>query len=1433
MSAIVLVLSMFVSPLGSTYAMTKGNKVSLNDVAVQSAKNKISSNLLKQFDSDEQVTFIVKLKDQVDSMTLAAETEKKLQAKKLTPAAAELAKRSTIINELKATAKQTQFNLLDFAEEQKAAGKVSDIKSYYIMNAVAITGTKDVMEKIASFPEVEKILNNEQRKVLNVDVMDAKITATEWGVDRVKAQEVWGMGFDGTGVLVGILDTGVQWNHPALMEKYYGYNAETGEVNHEGSFFDPYYNQTVAYDDNGHGTHVAGTILGSDANGTNQVGVAPGAKFIMAKAFDAEGYGYDEEILSAMQWIMEQGPDLVSNSWGGGSGIDETYRESVTNWRAAGIVPVFAAGNTDLFTPQVPGTVSSPGNFPESIAIGATDINDNLANFSLLGPSPYGEIKPDLAAPGVNIRSSLPGSSYGNASGTSMATPHVSGVIALLLAANGSLTVDQIEDILKNTARPLTNASYPDTPNNAFGWGLVDAKEAVMQVAAGFGTIAGTVTGDGEDTEAPTVEHEGVSETFQGMPINLEATVTDNISVVSVTVDYVSADGTSGSVAAEQVSGNYKSGTFAASIPGEAVQEGELTYIVKATDFGGNVTESDEVTVTVNPTPSVGYFQDFETDINGWQTYGENNTWEWGVPTSGPGAAFSGEKLFATNLDGQYVNNTYSVLEAPPIAVPQEGNTYLQFTHWYNFETNWDFGMVYVSDDGGATWTEEKEYTGVSNGYLTEQIDLSAYAGKTILITFDLDTDGSVLRDGWYIDDFKISDTSVATGTTATKPLSEKGEGNATYEGKKPSFEKQALKASVEAVTPMALPLQANVTVLETGITVNTNPATGGYSLMHADGDYTVLAEAYGFYPSEQSVTVTDGGITEANFNLEEKPKATISGTVSNSQTGEPVEGASVYLVEDSNVPPVTTDENGNYSITGYLGEYTVKVVAPLYNGEEITINLENDSTIDVQLDPFIGYPGQMGYDDGTAENAIAWNAADNGFAVKMSLANGAERALVTGGQFMFWTTDWPNPGGTEFQVAVYDASGENGAPGELVAGPFNATALRDGNWTNVDLSDKGIVVDGDFYMVYIQSQPNPYTPGIAIDESSPLQQGRSWEYFGGVFTEITGSSDFPGNYMIRATVEYAVDTPVLTSPADGSHTNVETASVEGFTNPGQTVEVFKNGEVAAETTSSEDGSFAVDVALTEGQNTLSARVTTERGYSDTSNEITVTLDTAAPDLSITSPGNGQLITGEAVTVTGPVADTHLGSVTVNGIPATVNNGIFTAKIIVDEGDFDINVVATDLAGNVSSQSVTVDVDYTAPVIENVKPETDKTVNTGETVLIEFDSEEGLQASFAIHAPLTNLSGDLIASSIKNVNDLPMTEVSPGHYVAYFTVPANLVALGAQVEVKAVDDHGHETRQMAAGKLFINDNTGDDDKPGKGKPGKGKGNNNGKGNGNK
>jgi serine protease AprX len=297
-----------------------------------------------------------------------------------------------------------------------------------------------------------------------------------WNIKRIRAPEVWQMGYDGSGVVVGILDSGVDITHPDLAGKYRGGN---------NSWFDPFgeHDQPVKRK---HGTHVAGIILGGNASGKH-IGVAPGAQFIAAKLNNDAGDSSDP--LRVFQWFMDpdgnqetdDAPDVINNSWHtyGFYNVlkicNDYYKDAIQALRTVGIVPVFSASNGG----PLPFTGTSPAITPGAIVVGATNFVDGIGLPSSRGPNICDlSIYPDVCAPGVPIFSSFPDGKYRYYSGTSMAAPHVTGVIALMLDANPNLSVDEIESVLKETAKP-TGLFHP---NNSAGWGRVDALKAVEAI---------------------------------------------------------------------------------------------------------------------------------------------------------------------------------------------------------------------------------------------------------------------------------------------------------------------------------------------------------------------------------------------------------------------------------------------------------------------------------------------------------------------------------------------------------------------------------------------------------------------------------------------------------------------------------------------------------------------------------------------------------------------------------------------------------------------------------------------------------------------------------------------------------------------------------------------------------------------------------------
>jgi subtilisin family serine protease len=393
-----------------------------------------------------------------------------------------------------------------------ARNRGTEVEQFWFRNVMAVRGPSDAL--IAELRALPGVADVRPEKIYPLVVPVARAEAIrvaaaepEWGVSRIGADAVWEQGIFGSGIVVANIDTGVDYTHPALVNQYRG-NLGNGTFSHDYNWWDPTgICGGMPCDNVDHGTHTMGTMVGGDGPGpfTPDIGVAPGAQWIAAKG--CEDFGCSESaLLSSGQWMLAptdlngespdpaRRPDIVNNSWSGGPG-DPFYLETVQAWRAAGIVPVFAAGNPGPFC----GDGGSPGDYVEAFSAGATDIDDVIADFSGRGPSAFGKINPDASAPGVNVVSSIPGGNYAAFDGTSMAAPHVAGSLALVMSAAPELIGDAeaAMNSLRTTAVDIIDLTCggddDGDPNNVYGEGRIDVLTAVNLVATG-GTLTGTVT---------------------------------------------------------------------------------------------------------------------------------------------------------------------------------------------------------------------------------------------------------------------------------------------------------------------------------------------------------------------------------------------------------------------------------------------------------------------------------------------------------------------------------------------------------------------------------------------------------------------------------------------------------------------------------------------------------------------------------------------------------------------------------------------------------------------------------------------------------------------------------------------------------------------------------------------------------------------------
>lgn len=447
--------------------------------------------------ADQEFSVLVYLNDQVD---LEAAT-RQMDVERAT-----LQRRHEhVVLALQGVADASQGPMREFLQQGVDAGTVREFRAFWIRNFFHVVTTKAMIEQIAQREDVYKVYYDYEIELIepmpvkeNPIDDDQEPAGAEIGLVAIRAPEVWAIGIDGTGVLVSNTDTGVDGNHPALRDRWAGVADSRYQGHPEWAWLDPAFGQNdFPRDSNGHGTHTIGTVCGGPPG--EVIGVAPGAYWIAAAPIDRISIQRTvQDVLVSYEWFLDPDgnpstnwdvPAVNSNSWGVTTGhgypnCDQTFWSAIDACEAAGIVMIYSAGNEGGSGLRRPADrATTPYNCHAVAAVDANNPNWPIASFSSRGPTrctPDGReaIKPDISAPGVDVNSSLPGNRYGRLSGTSMASPHINGVVALMRQANPNISVDDIKQVIYETAVDLGNPGE----DNSYGWGMVDAYEAVNRV---------------------------------------------------------------------------------------------------------------------------------------------------------------------------------------------------------------------------------------------------------------------------------------------------------------------------------------------------------------------------------------------------------------------------------------------------------------------------------------------------------------------------------------------------------------------------------------------------------------------------------------------------------------------------------------------------------------------------------------------------------------------------------------------------------------------------------------------------------------------------------------------------------------------------------------------------------------------------------------
>jgi hypothetical protein len=604
-------------------------------------------------------------------------------------------------------------------------------KSYWIQNMILVRADDTVRDILSVHPGVASIRSERFFQAIDPDTwLNARdlpaSRGIEWNISQIRADAVWQeFGVKGDGIVICDNDTGVDWEHPALINQYRGWDGENADHNY--NWFDstgtsPF----VPIDDNSHGTHTTGTIVGFDGD-SNQIGVAPSAQWIGVKCMNNEGSGQDSWFHDSFQWILAptdldgenpdptKAPHVVNNSWGYMGG-DRVFEPDVEALVAAGIFIEVSAGNEGPGC----GTLRSPGDYESSFTTGSTNQGGLISDFSSRGPSAlYPDItKPEVVAPGANVRSCVPGGGYQSFSGTSMAGPHSVGIVALLWSANPDLIgdIDATRDVIQQTAvfSSVNDCDPPlrGYPNNVYGWGEIDCLAAVGDVfpPQSWGVLQLNKTAFMcNDILSIIVKDSDIAGTGT-LPVTISST-TETAEPEQLLLEEGEPGIFSGSIAIEEGSAVAGDGIL------QVTEFDDVTVTYEDSDFGGSgpetVTKSAVVdcTAPVVQTIETGRLTSTTADIT-WETDTPSTTGIWYGDTAPPENAIvlgrynTEHSVTITNLES--CTDYLFMIEA----VDEAGNTVWDDNdgNYYSFKTFRNVVGLWENMDNDPGWLIEGDW---------------------------------------------------------------------------------------------------------------------------------------------------------------------------------------------------------------------------------------------------------------------------------------------------------------------------------------------------------------------------------------------------------------------------------------------------------------------------------------------------------------------------------------------------------------------------------------------------------------------------------------------------------------------------------------------------------------------------------------------------
>ncbi|MEU2246681.1 S8 family serine peptidase [Streptomyces sp. NPDC019224] len=875
--------------------------------------SKADGALIKDFAQRDKVSFWVQLDSQADTSAAGK-------------AATKAGRGRAVLKAKTAHAKSSQRGLQSLLKQAGAS-----YESYWISNTVKVTGSEDLAAKIAARSDVASIQADDPVPLppTTVGTDEAGTNGIEWNIDRINAPKVWNeYGVRGDGVVIASIDTGVDYQHPALAAAYRGLKAD-GTYDHSYDWFDATRTcgKVAPCDDQGHGTHTVGTMVGEDGT-SNAIGVAPGARWIAAKACTTQDCPRDA-LLAAGQWMLaptdadgenprpDLAPDVINNSWGAFS-LDTWYQAMVQSWRDAGIFPAMSNGNNG----PACDTAGTPGAYPNSYASGAFDSNNKIASFSSRGPGVDGTMKPNISAPGVNIRSAAPGGGYAAKSGTSMASPHTAATVALLWSAAPALRGDvtATEAVLNKSAIDVDDTTCGGTAafNNVYGEGRLDAYKAVEAAPRDHvGALTGTVTAAGDpvaDAEVSltgptramlTTKKDGTYAFPRLVSGDYTVTVT-KFGYVTESAPFTVADGVSG--VHDAALADAPTGTLTGTVRSDSGTEADVAFKVQGTPVRARTAADGTYKLTlpvgnyrIRLTPlnhcaaAIGIVADVSTGSTTKDIALASRGDAFGTTCRQVAEEFpTGESKLAIGPS----EKSYSAV-TPPFPVALYGHTYDK--GWITRDGQLIFGYLSMFDNGPLPTKAP------ANGALSPFWDYLAMDASSGIYTA---VRGTAPHREYVVEwrDMMIArDTSKRIGFAAV--LSEDGTYTFHYKGIEPS--EKGLEQATDA-------------------TIGAENHDGTDALQY----------------SYNELSVRDG----MAIRFRPEGHAVVSGTVTDANDGKPVVGAAVTVTRDgATVGTATTRADGAYLTqvpVGSTADHKVTVTAPNYATASRTAELGSLSAL-------------------------------------------------------------------------------------------------------------------------------------------------------------------------------------------------------------------------------------------------------------------------------------------------------------------------------------------------------------------------------------------------------------------------------------------------------------------------------------------------------